>query len=171
MKERRRLATGFGFATAALVVALGLRPLPTERILAAYVLVLAALTLAALVRAVAARQPSRSPSELEHALRHVRERPVRPPELVRTEREITLGIASAGHLYLRLIPLLREAAAARLAARRNVDLETRPEEARRLLGDDTWELIRPDRPEPEDRLAPGIPLARLRGVVDALERV
>ena len=96
---------------------------------------------------------------------------MRPPELVRTEREITLGTSSAGHLDQRLLPMLREAAAVRLASRRSIDLERRPEQARRLLGDDVWELLRPDRPPPVDRLAPGISLARLRAVVDALERI
>jgi len=171
MSERRRLLTGLGFATLGLAIALGTRPVATERILAAYILVLAATALAALVRTVAARQESRHPSAFEHALQRSPQRPMRPPELIRTEREITLGMSSAGHLYLRLLPLLREAAAARLLARRNVDLHARPDEARRLLGDETWELIRPDRPEPEDRLAPGIPLARLRAVVETLERV
>ena len=65
---------------------------------------------------------------------------------MRIEREITLGTSSAGHLHTRLLPLLREAAAARLG----VDLELRPS-ARARLGDDAWELLRPDRPEPDDR--------------------
>ena len=67
----------------------------------------------------------------EHALRRAELRPMRPPELVRTEREITLGTASAGHLDQRLLPMLREAAAVRLAARRSIDIERRPEQARR----------------------------------------
>ena len=171
MSERRRLVTGFVFATLGLAIALGIRPVSTDRILAAYVLALAAVGLAALVRVASAHDDRRRPSAFEHALRRREPAPMRPPELVRTEREITLGTASAGHLDQRLLPMLREAAAVRLAARRSIDLERRPEQARDVLGDDVWELLRPDRPPPADRLGPGISLGRLRAVVDALERI
>jgi hypothetical protein len=97
--------------------------------------------------------------------------PMRPAELVRTEREITLGNASAGQLHRRLLPMLREAAAARLSAGHNIELQRRPDAARALLGDDTWELLRPDRPEPHDRNGPGIPMSQLRDVISRLERL
>jgi hypothetical protein len=42
---------------------------------------------------------------------------------------------------------------------------------RTLLPADGWELLHPDRPEPRDREAPGIPLPRLRAIVEALERL
>jgi hypothetical protein len=171
VNERRRIAWGVVVLTAALGIALAIRPVPTERILAVYVLALAAVGLAALTRIAAAHEDRRAPSAFDHALRRRPERPMRPPELVRTEREITLGLAGAGHLHQRLLPLLREAAATRLAARHSVDLERRPEQARRLLGEDAWELLRPDLPEPADRQAPGISMARLRRIVDALERI
>jgi len=171
VSERRRLATGFLVVTLGLVIALGIRPVPTERILAAYVLALAAIGLAAITRVAAAHEARHEVSAFEHALRRSPPRPMRPPELIRTEREITLGMASAGHLHQRLLPLLREAAAARLSTRRSIDLERRPEQARRVLGDDVWELLRPDLPEPDDRQAPGISIGRLRRVVDALERI
>lgn len=171
MKELRRLVWGFAVATLGLAVALGIRPVSTEQILAAYVLVLAALGLEALVRVAAAHGDRSRPSVFEHALRRSEPAPMRPPELIRTEREITLGTSSAGHLDRRLLPMLREAAAVRLAARRSIDLERRPEQARLVLGDDVWELLRPDRPASEDRLGPGISLGRLRTVVDALERI
>jgi hypothetical protein len=67
--------------------------------------------------------------------------------------------------------MLREAAAARLSAGHNVDLERRPDAARALLGDDTWELLRPDRPEPYDRNAPGLPMSQIRDVISTLERL
>jgi hypothetical protein len=171
VSERRRLVTGFVVLTAALGIALAIRPLPTQRILAVYVLALAAIGLAAITRIAASHQDRNQSSVFEHALRRSPPRPMRPPELVRTEREITLGMGSAGHLHQRLLPLLREAAAVRLATRHSVDLDRRPEQARLLLGDDIWELLRPDRPEPADRHAPGISSARLRRVVDALERI
>ena len=39
------------------------------------------------------------------------------------------------------------------------------------LGDDVWELVRPDRPQPADAHGPGIGEAELERVVVALERV
>ena len=35
-----------------------------------------------------------------------------------------------------------------------------------MLGDDAWELLRPDRPPPADRTAPGLSLRRVRELVD-----
>jgi hypothetical protein len=166
VSEPRRIATGAAFATLALLVALGIRPVSREQILAAYVLTLAAVGLAALTRVLRSASELPPPSQLEHALRPQPEEPMRPPELIRTEREIRLGTSSAWYLHTRLAPILREAAAAR-----GVDFERRPDVARALLGDDVWELLRPDRPEPADRSAPGIPLARLRATVDVLERL
>lgn len=169
--ERRRIATTTAGATALLIVLLGIRPASIQQMLTAYVLVLAAIALAALTRIARSDSELPPPSEFDAALRPRVTGPVRPPELVRTQREITLGMSSAGHLHQRLLPILREAAAARLAAGHNVDLVRRPDAARRLLGDDTWELLRPDRPEAADHNDPGIPLRRLRAVVDTLERL
>ena len=168
MKEPRRGAGAVVAASAALGLALALHPLPTERLVAIYVLALAAIALAALTRIV---RPAfwDHDSAFERALAKRGAHPMRPPELVRTEREITLGIASAGHLERRLLPLLREAAAARLAAKHGVELARRPEAARALLGDAAWELLRPGRPDPEDRNAPGLPLAQVEALVTRLE--
>jgi hypothetical protein len=171
VSERGRLVTGFAFATLGLVIALGIRPVATERILAAYVLALAAIGLAAITRVASSHGDRRKPSAFEHALRRHPQTAMRPPELVRIAREITVGMANAGHLHRRLLPILREAAAVRLATRQNVDIERRPDQARRLLGDDVWELLRPDLPEPADPYEPGISLGRLRRIVDALERI
>src|SRR4029077_6321578 len=93
--------------------------------------------------------------------------PTRPSEIVRIEREITLGTRSAGHLHPRFLPWLRGAASARLG----IDFDLHPERARAALGDDSWQLLRPDRPEPTDRSAPGLPIRRVRAVVDLLERL
>jgi hypothetical protein len=169
--ERRRLVTLFAGATFALVVALGVRPVSVATILAAYVLVLAAIALTALTRLTRTASEWQPASQFEHALRRDDEVSVRPPELVRTEREITLGSANAAHLHMRLLPILREAAAARLAAHHNFELDRRPDAARALLGDEAWQLLRPDRSAPEDRNAPGLPLRRIRALVDTLERL
>ncbi|HET7571334.1 MAG TPA: hypothetical protein VFJ77_01555 [Gaiellaceae bacterium] len=168
--ERRRALGSFVGATALLLLLLAIHPVSAERLLTGYVLVLAALALASLTRVV---QPAstRVASAFEQALRDRAERPTRPPELVRTERELTLAAATAGHAHRRLLPLLREVAAARLWAGHGIELWRRPERARAILGEETWELVDPDRPEPDDRNAPGIPLPRVASVVDRLEEL
>jgi hypothetical protein len=166
--ERSRVLTAVAGLTVLLVVMLGIRPVSIQQILAAYVLVLAAVALAALTRI--ARSASETPvSELDAALRPRVVGPTRPSELTRTEREIMLGTSNAWNLHKRLLPILREAAAARLAAGHNVDLTRRPDAARKLLGDEAWQLLRPDRPEPGDHDGPGLPMRELRSVVDTLE--
>jgi hypothetical protein len=164
--ERGRIVSGVVVATGLLVVMLGVRPVATGTIIAAYVIVLAAIGVASLTR-VLAGEPDLRASAFERALTREPATPGRPPELLRVEREITLGTSTAGHLYLRLLPLLREVASARLGH----DLELRPAHARERLGDDVWQLLRPDRPEPPDRHGPGIPVAEVRRVVERLEAI
>jgi hypothetical protein len=165
--EARRLALPLVLVTTGLIVALGLHPVATERILAAYVLALTAIALELATRVLAAASSSPDRSELEAALDRKPPEATRPAELLRTERELTLGIASAGHLHSRLLPLLREAASARLP----FDLERAPGRASEALGADVWELLRPDRDAPADRHAPGIPLREVERCVAALERL
>jgi hypothetical protein len=169
VNARRSLVTGFVFATIALAIALAIRPVSTERILAAYVLALAAIVLVVLERSLRMDAEPGAHAAFERALRHATLGPARPPGLVVTERDITLGCSNAGHFHSRLLPVLREAAATRLALHHNVDLERQPEAARRLLGDDAWGVVRPDRAEPEDLYAPGLPLPQVRELVDTLE--
>jgi hypothetical protein len=166
-----RFALMVALATLGLVIALGIRPISAERILAVYALALAGLGMLALTRAADGADEFPPESLFEQWLSAPAEVNVRPPELVRTERDITLGSSNAGHLHRRLLPLLREAAAARLASHHHVDVERRPEEARRLLGDEAWELLRPDRPEPADRNAKGMSLSRIGELVGTLERL
>ncbi|HEY4412340.1 MAG TPA: hypothetical protein VGN06_05025 [Gaiellaceae bacterium] len=144
--------------TIGLAIALGLRPISVREILAAYVLALTAITLAELTRMARIEEEwERSSSELERALAPRKSVRVRPAELVRVERDLTLSAASAGEFHTRLRPLLLEIAAARV---RN------PREA---LDADTWELLRPDRAAPDDRTAPGLPLRRVAEVLDTIE--
>ena len=107
-------------------------------------------------------------------LRPERRRPApapRPPTLSRLEKETALGVADSFQFHYRLRPRLRALALTRLAAHRRVSLDDQPEAAREILGERTWELVRPDRPPPEDRLGSGLPISELTHVVDALERV
>jgi len=159
--ERVRIGLLVAGATALLGVVLALGPVSVARSLAGYVLLLATIAIAALLRALASGSDGPAHSPYERALSRKVEPPGRPPELVRVERELTLGTSSAGHLHNRLIPLLRDAAVARLGR----DL------SRERLGDEAWELLRPDRPEPEDRNGPGASLRRVRSVVSTLERL
>ena len=71
-------------------------------------------------------------------------------------------------LHLRLRPILREIAADGLR-RRGVELDAQPQAARALLAPETWELVRPDRPRPDDAFARGLAPARLDAVLDDLE--
>jgi hypothetical protein len=166
VNERRRIASSVALATLGLAVALGVQPISVDRILSVYVLVLAAIALAALTRVLRRASELPPPSDFEHALRPRVAVVVRPPELIRTERAITLGTSNAWHLHTRLVPILREVAAAR-----GIDFARRPETARELLGDETFELLRPERPAPADRSALGLPFVRLRTAVDKLERL
>jgi len=85
------------------------------------------------------------------------------------ERELVLGSADADHAHRRLLPLLRGTAAARISARHGFELQRRPEAARDLLGEDVWELLRPDRPQPADRHGPGVPRAHVEAVIERVE--
>jgi hypothetical protein len=159
--EPRRIALLVTGTTALLAIVLALGPVSVTRILGGYVLVLATIAIVELLRALAAGSDGPAHSPYERALTRKPEPPGRPSELVRVERELTLGTSSAGHLHNRLIPLLRDAALARLGR----DL------SRERLGDEAWELLRPDRPEPEDRNAPGASLRQVRSIVSTLERL
>jgi hypothetical protein len=137
---------------------------PGERSLAIhiYLLFLGALVMLVLVSGVGAAVPA-ARSELRRALdeRGAARSPV--PQLAQVEREVTLSIANAHDLHHRLLPHLREIAEARL------------ERAGRRPGPETlgpwWELLRPDRPEPTDRLARGIREGDLRALVADLEKL
>jgi hypothetical protein len=128
-----------------------------------YVFVVGALLMLGLVAAAGDSVPRRSRSELDQALAERNRRTPRLPDVERTEREVTLATASAYDFHYRLLPHLREIAQCRL------------ERAGKAPGPETlgrwWELLRPDRPEPEDRFAPGIKQSELRALVDELERM
>jgi hypothetical protein len=95
----------------------------------------------------------------------------RPPALARIEDEVALGVAGSFDLHYHLAPRLRAIADGLLVSRRRVSPDTQPEESRRILGDEAWQLIRADRPAPEDRLARGLPPDALGRVIDSLEAI
>lgn len=136
-----------------------------------YVLALAAFGLGHMLRLLRAWLPERRASLVDAALAPRRRPATRIPELERIEREVTLGQTTAFDLHFRLRPTLRRIASELLRSRRAIDLDREPEAARRALGDETWQLVRPDREPPAERFGPGIELASLRNVVAALEAI
>ena len=110
-------------------------------------------------------------SDFDRALEEMsRRRPSDSGELTLVN-EVEQSSASALHLHVRLRPILREIAAHRLWMRFGVDLDREQERARELVGANAWELVRPERLPPSDRLARGPAPADLRVVVDELERL
>jgi hypothetical protein len=168
MRPFRGLAFPVVVATVALVVLLALRPLSTSRAFAIWILLLAAIALLVLVRH-SQRGRIAEGSRFEAALRVRPAKVPQPVELLRMERELELGIADATYAGRRLLPLLRSAASARLASHHGIELDRRPDAARALLGEDAWELLRPDRPEPEDRHGPGVPRERVAAAIERVE--
>lgn len=97
--------------------------------------------------------------------------PSRPDQLLQLERLVAGAGASTLHVHAYLRPLLAEVSARRLASRGH-SLERMPATlGRELLGDRLWEIVRPERPFPDDRYAPGISPQELSAIVDLLERL
>ena len=155
--------------TIGLAVAVLLAPGRAELAVHVYVLVILGATMVALVSAIRDAQPAAEPSLFELGIRKHTGRHERLPDLARLEREVTLACSSAFDVHYRLRPILREVAAGLLAARRGVELDHQPERACAILGEETWELVRPDREAPHNRLGPGIEEGALRRVVTSLE--
>ncbi len=129
----------------------------------AYVFIVGGLLMLGVVAAAGDAIPRRLRSEFDAALAEAARPEKQLPELVKLEREVTLATASAYDLHYRLLPHLREIAQARL------------EQSGRSPGPDTlghwWELLRPDRPAPDDRFAKGISQNELRALVADLARM
>jgi hypothetical protein len=172
----RRVLGGWTALVVVAVVALAavLLTLPGRRHIAldVFVLLVGAFGLAAAVRATRRASPDvHEPSladELDDPLDVL---PERPAELERLEREVYLSLGSWFYLYHRLRPILREIAENRLQLRHGLDLDAQPEDSQAILGETAWSWLRPDRPEPRDRWAPGPPLSELEAVVGMLERI
>ena len=153
------------FATAALLLARFVAPGRFELELDIYILAVGGLALVEVVLATRSIYPLEGRSALAEALEREPVEERRPPELERLERELTLATATAFDLHARLRPTLREIAGMRLAAR-GQRLDRDGEE---VLGEELWELVRPDRRSPTDRHAAGLPPAELRRAVERLE--
>ena len=159
------IATAAVLATLLLVATLAVLPDEAEVAVDVYLIFLGGLILVGLV-VLTGRSGEKTESPFDTARRPRRRPPAVLPELDRLGRELSLGTQSAFDFHVRLRPVLREIAETRLAARGR-----RLEEAEELLGPDAWALVRPDRPSPTDRHAPGADPAAVRRFVDALEKI
>jgi hypothetical protein len=99
-----------------------------------------------------------------------RARPERVRALEELERAVDFSLGTAFDVHYRLRPHLVRIAAHRLGVH-GASLEARPARARAILGPELWELVRPDRPEPEDRNAKGLDPALLGRLVERLHEV
>ena len=165
----KAIAAGTGIIAGALAIALAVPESARRRAIEGYLLAAAALALRSLARA-ASRAARRVPSAFDLAIQARGAESSPPAELIQLERDVVLGRASALEFHHRLRPLLHEAAAARLAATRGLDID-RDAAARDLLGVEAWDLLRPDRGPPEDRTARGPSIPALEDIVQRLEAI
>jgi hypothetical protein len=133
-----------------------------------YILVVGGLALFQVVTATRDAYPRAARSALAEALAREPPGPLRPLELERLERELTLAASTAFDLHYRLRPTLREIAGERLA-NRGLRLDGGGAEVEEALGEELWELVRPDREPPVRRFASGISPQGARRVIERLE--
>jgi hypothetical protein len=138
--------------------------------LAAGLLVVAALGLS-VVAWWSLRALPRDSRAFERALRTRRPRTPRLRELERIEHDVVQGAANPLDLHRRLRPLLRQIAAHRLTIRHGVALDAGDGHARRLLGDEAWALLRPDRELPDERRGPRLGVHEIEAIVARLEKL
>jgi hypothetical protein len=167
---RRALTMGLAFSAAIGLAAFAFSGL-REALLDAYLLGIGGVLLLALVRTTSERGPPTGPSDFDRAFGDMTRRYPSDSGELALVHDVQQSVASTFHLHTRLRPILREIAAHRLSMRFGVDLDTEPERARELIGVEAWEVVRPERPPPSDRLAPGPSASHLSKVVEELERI
>jgi hypothetical protein len=166
-----RVAAGAVLVTALLAALAAAFPGARWNLVAAYELVVGAVALAGVASALRALRPRGWEARTPFDARRDREEHREPlADLERIDRLLVLGAANAFDAHHRVRPFFRELAAERLHAHHGVDLDHQPERARRLLGEELWEFVRPDR-ELGRRSGPGLPLDRAVRLADALEAV
>jgi hypothetical protein len=165
-----RAAVGAAGATALLVVLTSVAPHHGRRLVAGWLVLVAALATRVLLHALLGLR-ARGGSPFDAALRTRRQAPEPPEELDRVRRLLVLAAASGTHAHTRLRPRLRRVAADRLAWRHGVRLDAEPDAARRLLGERAWALLRPDAPPVDDRFARGPGIAEIDAAIRALEEL
>ena len=117
---------------------------------------------------------SRVPAAPEPRRRH---RPGPPVDNApfRSYRQVAEALSwadvSPRHYDLVTRPLLVRVLTTRLADRHRIDLATDPDAARRLVGDDVWHWLDPDREVSRQGQPPGVDQATLTRIVDRLENL
>jgi hypothetical protein len=132
-----------------------------------FVPLLAALVVVAFVRALAAATSPPGPLPFDQAWPVTRPAPPLP-ELRKLDQLLDSSTVRGIAFHHQLRPRLQMLARDRLSRHHGVSLED-VDAARRLLGEETWALVRPDLEPPEDRFGAGIPPEKLQRVVAALE--
>lgn len=165
-----RLGGGIIFAGALLLALVAAFPGRRWTFVAGFELVVGAFGVAAVVAALRALRPRGWEARTPFDGRRRDEAPGPIAELERIDRMVVLGAANAFDAHHRLRPLLRELAAERLHAHHGVSLDRDPERAQELLGEELWNVVRPDA-ELRHRSGPGVGIERTARLVDALEAV
>jgi hypothetical protein len=91
-----------------------------------------------------------------------------PAQAERVDRLVRAGVRHAEGVHHQLRPLLADALEPALA-RRGLALDRPDDRTRALLGEELWEVVRPDRPRPPDPWGPGMDRRELERIVDRLE--
>lgn len=139
-----------------------------------WLLTIGALLMWTCLRALAAALPAAGVSAFDS----VRVRQTEPPpklyEVVDIEGLILDAEWSSHGVEFGLSPLLRRIAVSRLIERRQVDLDTDPAAARRILGDELWTLVEPEAQRElertrHDKDRRGISRATVKRAIDVLE--
>ena len=140
MSELRRATLPAALLTVALGLAFIFQPVPFGLAFRAWLVGVGALVAGAVIRASLAPFPRVAIARIRFRSRRPPARE-RPAGLEEVERAVDFSGWNPADLRRRLRPLLREVAAHRLLARRGIDLEREPAQARRLLGESAWLLL------------------------------
>jgi len=95
-----------------------------------------------------------------------------PPEALQKLDALLNGVvAGASDMHVGLRPVLRDIALDRLHTCRGIDLDRSPEAARELIGDQLYDIVRPDRRPMQDRGSSGVAPKVIDSMVTALEEL
>ena len=157
-------------AAVALMTVIATIPRYRERALQVFLVVAGAVAIRLLVVAVVDATSRPGPFAFDRALVPPAPRELSvPSEPERIRFEVGAATRRSMELHHQLRRRLRRLAADRLAAGHGVDLDGDPDASRRILGDETWDLLRPDRVAPEDRFGPGMPVEGVSRIVATVE--
>lgn len=123
---------------------------------------------AVMLRHIPLREIPRRELTVPRRLRRYRPERQAAPGLREMERMVIFGQASAYDFESRLRPHLVAIADQRLGEH-GLTLQSAPERVRALLGDDAWEIVRPDYEPIGDRRRFGVPWPKLVRAVESLE--